>query len=144
MPVARHPAYVIAGAGTRDGPRPWGQGPSNLDQAEGSVDAVTTLDRVTQSRSLVGGHLDDETPATLKGHPQHDAAALLDDLERAIAGPRLHCCHGSPSLGILGLWPHYSVSRLRDLIGDVTEGTSALYAACRASAAGRIGTEWRP
>src|SRR4051812_28259220 len=84
---------------------------------ERSADAVATLDRVTQSRSLVGGHLDDETPAALKGHPQHDAATLLDDLERAIAGPRLHCCHGSPSLGILGLWPHYPVSRLRDLIG---------------------------
>ena len=65
----------------------------------------------------------DKTPAALKGHPQHDAAALLDDLERSVAGPRLHCCHGSPSLGILGLWSHYSVSRLRDLIGDVTEGT---------------------
>src|SRR5687768_5281824 len=79
--------------------RPWPAGASRKPMERRSVQALTPVDGLPQRLRLVRGHLDHEPPAALERHTQHDAAALLGHLERAVTSPRLHSRHGcTPSV----------------------------------------------
>src|SRR5207248_11405353 len=61
-----------------------------------SRDAVSAgggLERVPERVRLVGSHFNDEPATTLQRYAHDDAAALLGDLQRTIARPRLHRRH---------------------------------------------------
>src|SRR5690349_15070040 len=55
--------------------------------------ARSGFQRLAQRVGLIGRHLHDEPAPTLERDPHDDAAALLGDLERTVACPRLHGRH---------------------------------------------------
>ena len=87
---------------------------SNVRELKASLDAVTPRNGVAQRSRFVGCHLDDQPTATFERHAQHDAAAFLGDLERAVSSPRLHRRHVFPlprklgyfALSVPGAEPH--------------------------------------
>src|SRR5262245_40723691 len=80
-----------------------GPGPSGpADRLGGLVgtSAGDVLQGIAERARLVARHLHDEPPATLERNSHDDAAPLLGDLKRSVAGPRLHGRHArSPSGG---------------------------------------------
>src|SRR6266542_1583311 len=64
------------------------------------------LQRISEGVGLVRGHLDDQPATTLQRNPHDDAPALLGDLQRTVARPRLHRRHVvSPQLARTGAAP---------------------------------------
>src|SRR5205085_11784503 len=68
-----------------------GHGPCGLAKKE--LSARGGLERVPERVRLVGRHLDDEPATALQRNAHDDAAALLGDLQRTVARPRLHRRH---------------------------------------------------
>ncbi|GGM83745.1 hypothetical protein GCM10010106_32990 [Thermopolyspora flexuosa] len=57
------------------------------------VSADDILQSIAQGTGLIRRELDDEPPATLQGDPHDYAPSFLGDLQRTVAGPRLHRRH---------------------------------------------------
>src|SRR5689334_7135949 len=94
-----------AGAASKSSPgptspsRPWRsigrcvRKPRTSVRRQASAGARDALKLVTESSGFVGRQLDDQSTASFKWYPHHDAAPLLRCFQRTVSGPGLHGRH---------------------------------------------------